>query len=147
MGTALKRPKKERIILNVYYYSCEIILLLQYHLHILFNPWRKANDNLKIKPENEHEVCSKLLRLWFYDCLDTDLLHLFKKISLKNEMTLEFPLWLSGNPTSIHEDKGLVSGLRNQLYCELCCKSKMQLRSYCCYGCDVGWWLQLQLTP
>ena len=52
--------------------------------------------------------------------------------------------WLM-NPTNIHEKAGLipalVSWLKIRRCCELQCRSKMQLRSYSCCGCGVGWQL------
>ena len=51
------------------------------------------------------------------------------------------------NPTSIHEDVGLIpvflSGLRIWRCRELCCKLQTWLGSRCC-GCGVGQQLQMQ---
>ena len=82
----------------------------------------------------------------------------FNKISLKTInnrdssllVLVGFPIYLkdkkTGIPivaqqvkklTDIHEDVGLLPGLRIQCYCKLWCKLQMRLRS----GEQVFWWL------
>ena len=71
------------------------------------------------------------------------------RISL-NILVEEFLSWLSGSRiwlVSIRtrvQSLALLSGLRIQHYCEVCCRLQMLLRIPCYCGCDVVWQLQLR---